>query len=143
MFSSPSYFGATHDPKKSRGIASEKLQMFRYLLSTELLFYVESLSHYQQMYVYSSGCCHGFAGLRTGVFFKHMLRSYCLIVRVLQVCGQAFLWHMVRCLMSVLFMVGRGHESPDVMSFLTDLERQASKQPVARVQNFTIREKTK
>lgn len=41
--------------------------------------------------------------------------------------------------MSVLFMVGRGHESPDVMSFLTDLERQASKQPVARVQNVTIR----
>ncbi|CAN0536800.1 unnamed protein product, partial [Ectocarpus sp. 12 AP-2014] len=40
-----------------------------------------------------------------------------------QVCGQAFLWHMVRCLMAVLFMVGRGLESPDVMSFLLDMER--------------------
>ncbi|CAN0065659.1 unnamed protein product, partial [Laminaria digitata] len=48
---------------------------------------------------------------------------------VFEVCGQAFLWHMVRCLMSVLFMVGRGHESPDVMSFLVDLERQAGRQP--------------
>lgn len=66
-----------------------------------------------------------------------MLRSLCLVVPGLQVCGQAFLWHMVRCLMSVLFMVGRGHESPDVMSFLMDLERQVinSKQPVARVSN--------
>ncbi|CAN0227686.1 unnamed protein product, partial [Hapterophycus canaliculatus] len=40
-----------------------------------------------------------------------------------QVCGQAFLWHMVRCLMSVLFMVGKGLESPDVMTFLLDMER--------------------
>eukprot|EP00752_Nemacystus_decipiens_P008308 g7426.t1 len=42
---------------------------------------------------------------------------------VFEVCGQAFLWHMVRCLMSVLFMVGKGLESPDVMSFLVDMER--------------------
>ncbi|CAM9780027.1 unnamed protein product [Scytosiphon promiscuus] len=42
---------------------------------------------------------------------------------VFEVCGQAFLWHMVRCLMSVLFMVGKGLESPDVMSFLLDMER--------------------
>ncbi|CAM9193141.1 unnamed protein product [Ectocarpus sp. 4 AP-2014] len=44
-------------------------------------------------------------------------------VCVFEVCGQAFLWHMVRCLMAVLFMVGRGLESPDVMSFLLDMER--------------------
>lgn len=30
---------------------------------------------------------------------------------------------MVRCLMAVLFMVGKGHESPGVMSYLLDLER--------------------
>lgn len=46
-----------------------------------------------------------------------------VLFRFLQVCGRAFLWHMVRCLMAVLLMVGRGHESPDVMSFLLDLER--------------------
>ena len=68
----------------------------------------------------------GFAGLRTGVFLYHCFDYIVLSSRGLQVCGQAFLWHMVRCLMSVLLMVGRGHESPDVMSFLLDLERQAS-----------------
>lgn len=37
--------------------------------------------------------------------------------------GTAFLWHQVRCMASVLFMVGLGHESPTVVTELLDLER--------------------
>ena len=30
--------------------------------------------------------------------------------------GIAFLWHMVRCIMAVLFLVGEGKEKPEVVS---------------------------
>ncbi|KAL7617024.1 hypothetical protein Lser_V15G00158 [Lactuca serriola] len=28
--------------------------------------------------------------------------------------GSAFLWHQVRCMVAVLFLIGQGLESPDV-----------------------------
>lgn len=31
------------------------------------------------------------------------------------ICGYAFLWHQIRCMVAVLFMVGRGCESPDIV----------------------------
>ena len=34
-----------------------------------------------------------------------------------EVCGQAFLWHQVRCMMALLFLVGRKLESPEVRRF--------------------------
>jgi hypothetical protein len=40
----------------------------------------------------------------------------------LQIQGQAFLWHMVRCLMAVLFLVGRGLEQEEVVDALFDVE---------------------
>eukprot|EP00760_Papus_ankaliazontas_P035175 PhM_4_TR7652/c0_g1_i1/m.102706/K01855/PUS3, DEG1; tRNA pseudouridine38/39 synthase len=42
--------------------------------------------------------------------------------------GTAFLYHQVRCMMSVLFMVGRGDEAPDIVTRLLDL-RQTPKKP--------------
>lgn len=36
--------------------------------------------------------------------------------------GQAFLWHQIRCIASILFMVGQGHESPSVVKELLDIE---------------------
>jgi tRNA U38,U39,U40 pseudouridine synthase TruA len=39
----------------------------------------------------------------------------------LQVTGNAFLWHQVRCLVSLLFHVGRGFELPDVAAWLLDV----------------------
>ena len=39
----------------------------------------------------------------------------------LQVTGNAFLWHQVRCLVSLLFHVGRGYEAPDTLSWLLDV----------------------
>ena len=37
--------------------------------------------------------------------------------------GSAFLWHQVRCMSSVLFMVGLGRESTSIVAELLDLER--------------------
>ena len=39
-----------------------------------------------------------------------------------EVSGSAFLWHQVRCFMSILFMVGSGEEDPEVVDALLDLE---------------------
>lgn len=36
--------------------------------------------------------------------------------------GQAFLWHQVRAVMAVLFLVGQGKEQPDVVAELLDVE---------------------
>eukprot|EP00298_Acanthocystis_sp_HF-20_P018746 c22021_g2_i1.p1 GENE.c22021_g2_i1~~c22021_g2_i1.p1 ORF type:complete len:401 (+),score=130.00 c22021_g2_i1:25-1203(+) len=40
-----------------------------------------------------------------------------------QLKGQAFLWHQVRCIMAVLFMVGEENESPEIVSYLLDVEK--------------------
>ncbi|WCJ44019.1 hypothetical protein M5689_024715 [Euphorbia peplus] len=37
--------------------------------------------------------------------------------------GSAFLWHQVRCMVAVLFMIGQGFESPDVIDTLLDTDR--------------------
>ncbi|XP_034675924.1 tRNA pseudouridine(38/39) synthase isoform X2 [Vitis riparia] len=41
--------------------------------------------------------------------------------------GSAFLWHQVRCMVAVLFMIGQGLESPDVVDALLDTERTSRK----------------
>ncbi|KAK4253040.1 hypothetical protein QN277_010875 [Acacia crassicarpa] len=42
---------------------------------------------------------------------------------VIKIKGTAFLWHQVRCMVGVLFMVGKGLESPDVIEILLDTKR--------------------
>ncbi|XP_073223919.1 uncharacterized protein [Cicer arietinum] len=37
--------------------------------------------------------------------------------------GSAFLWHQVRCMVAVLFLVGKGLESPDITDLLLDTNR--------------------
>ena len=41
---------------------------------------------------------------------------------VFMVKGTAFLWHQVRCMMQVLFMVGQGIEQPDIIRRILDVE---------------------
>ncbi|OBA23465.1 tRNA pseudouridine synthase [Metschnikowia bicuspidata var. bicuspidata NRRL YB-4993] len=41
--------------------------------------------------------------------------------------GSAFLWHQVRCMVAVLFLVGQGLESPSVVKELLDIQRYPSK----------------
>ncbi|ORX60678.1 tRNA pseudouridine synthase [Hesseltinella vesiculosa] len=41
----------------------------------------------------------------------------------MQLQGSAFLWHQVRCMMSVLFLVGRGYEAPTIVKDLLDIDK--------------------
>ena len=41
---------------------------------------------------------------------------------VLTISGKAFLWHQIRCIVSVLFRIGDGKENPEVIDQLLDLE---------------------
>lgn len=38
--------------------------------------------------------------------------------------GQGFLWHQVRCVMGLLFLVGNGTESPQIIHQLLDIDKQ-------------------
>ena len=44
-----------------------------------------------------------------------------------QIVGQAFLWHQIRCIMSLLFMIGRKLEPPTVIQQLFDIEANPAK----------------
>jgi tRNA pseudouridine38/39 synthase len=39
------------------------------------------------------------------------------------VCGYSFLWHQIRCMIAVLFHVGRGEEKPEIIQELLDVDR--------------------
>jgi tRNA pseudouridine(38-40) synthase len=42
-------------------------------------------------------------------------------VYVMEIKGIAFLWHMVRCIMAILFLVGEGRENPEIVKKLLDI----------------------
>ncbi|KAI0393536.1 pseudouridine synthase [Xylariaceae sp. FL0594] len=46
-------------------------------------------------------------------------KVYCFRIR-----GSAFLWHQIRCMVSVLFLVGQGLEDPSVIDALLDVDAQ-------------------
>eukprot|EP00980_Cylindrotheca_fusiformis_P028430 scaffold22599_cov139-Cylindrotheca_fusiformis.AAC.21 len=45
----------------------------------------------------------------------------------LRIHGQAFLWHQIRCIAQILFMIGRGLEKPDVIQDMLDVENHPGK----------------
>nr|GMD50137.1 tRNA pseudouridine(38/39) synthase isoform X1 [Ipomoea batatas] len=46
---------------------------------------------------------------------------------VMKIRGSAFLWHQIRCMVAVLFLIGQGFESPNVIDLLLDIERMPRK----------------
>lgn len=44
-----------------------------------------------------------------------------------EVTGQAFLYHQVRCMMAILFLIGQGMESPEIIDELLDVEKNPRK----------------
>lgn len=46
---------------------------------------------------------------------------------MLKLKGTAFLWHQVRCMMSILFLVGQGLEKPEIVLDLLDIEKYPTK----------------
>lgn len=45
----------------------------------------------------------------------------------MEIWGQAFLWHQIRCIVSVLFMIGKGQEEPSVVPKLLDVNANPGK----------------
>ena len=43
--------------------------------------------------------------------------------------GSAFLWHQVRCMMAVLFIIGRGEDDDSVIDLLFDIEKLPDQRP--------------
>jgi tRNA pseudouridine38/39 synthase len=48
-------------------------------------------------------------------------------VWMLEIRGIAFLWHMVRCIMAILLLVGEGKEQPTIVKELLDIDNCSSK----------------
>lgn len=44
-----------------------------------------------------------------------------------EIVGQAFLWHQIRCIMSILFHIGRGQEPPELVKQLLDVNTNPAK----------------
>ncbi|XP_028763936.1 tRNA pseudouridine(38/39) synthase [Neltuma alba] len=57
---------------------------------------------------------------------------------VMKIKGTAFLWHQVRCMVAVLFMVGKGLESPDVIDILLDTNRTPRKPQYIMAAEFPL-----
>ncbi|KAJ7969742.1 tRNA pseudouridine synthase [Quillaja saponaria] len=52
--------------------------------------------------------------------------------------GSAFLWHQVRCMVAVVFMIGQGLESPNVIDMLLDTDRTARKPQYSMAPEFPL-----
>jgi len=55
-----------------------------------------------------------------------------------EICGQAFLWHMIRCIVAVCFMVGAGHEEPSVVDDLLDVNKCPAKPSYAMASDLPL-----
>ncbi|NWU97100.1 PUS3 synthase, partial [Upupa epops] len=55
-----------------------------------------------------------------------------------EVSGQAFLYHQVRCMMAVLFLIGQGLESPDIINKLLDVEKNPQKPQYSMAVEFPL-----
>jgi tRNA pseudouridine(38-40) synthase len=56
-------------------------------------------------------------------------------VWMLEIRGIAFLWHMVRCIMALLFLVGEGKEAPVVVKELLDIDAHPAKPAYAMAED--------
>ncbi|NXX74425.1 PUS3 synthase, partial [Urocolius indicus] len=55
-----------------------------------------------------------------------------------EVTGQAFLYHQVRCMAAVLFLVGQGMESPQIIEQLLDVEKNPRKPQYSMAVEFPL-----
>lgn len=52
-----------------------------------------------------------------------------------EVTGQAFLYHQVRCMMAILFLIGQGMEKPEIIDELLNIEKNPQKPQYRYVKN--------
>ncbi|CRK87715.1 CLUMA_CG001505, isoform A [Clunio marinus] len=56
----------------------------------------------------------------------------------LEIKGSAFLWHMIRCIVSILMIVGQQRESPSIVKELLDVEKNEQKPQYALASEFPL-----
>lgn len=44
-------------------------------------------------------------------------------MHMLEIRANAFLWHQIRCIMTVLLLIGEGKEQPEVIDALLDVQK--------------------
>lgn len=52
--------------------------------------------------------------------------------------GKAFLWHQIRCIVSILFLVGEGKEKPEVITELLDVDQHPRKPQYSLAADFPL-----
>ncbi|GAU92748.1 hypothetical protein RvY_04791 [Ramazzottius varieornatus] len=57
---------------------------------------------------------------------------------VLQIDGSAFLWHQVRSIVAILFLIGQGKEKPELITELLDVERCPAKPQYSMAEGFPL-----
>ncbi|XP_006874629.1 PREDICTED: tRNA pseudouridine(38/39) synthase-like [Chrysochloris asiatica] len=55
-----------------------------------------------------------------------------------EVIGQAFLYHQVRCMMAILFLVGQGMEKPEIIDELLNIEKNSQKPQYSMAVEFPL-----
>ncbi|XP_007539400.1 tRNA pseudouridine(38/39) synthase [Erinaceus europaeus] len=55
-----------------------------------------------------------------------------------EVTGQAFLYHQVRCMMAILFLIGQGMEKPDIIDELLNIEKNPQKPQYSMAVEFPL-----
>lgn len=56
----------------------------------------------------------------------------------LEIRGKAFLWHQIRCIMSVLLVIGEGLEQPEVVKELLDVEKNPRKPQYSLAKDYPL-----
>lgn len=56
----------------------------------------------------------------------------------LTITGQAFLWHQIRCIVAILFLIGQGLEKPSIILELLDVDRHARKPQYTMAAEFPL-----
>ncbi|XP_006903299.1 PREDICTED: tRNA pseudouridine(38/39) synthase-like [Elephantulus edwardii] len=55
-----------------------------------------------------------------------------------EVTGHAFLYHQVRCMMAILFLIGQGMEKPDIIDELLNIEKNSQKPQYSMAVEFPL-----
>nr|XP_003417471.1 tRNA pseudouridine(38/39) synthase [Loxodonta africana]XP_010595442.1 tRNA pseudouridine(38/39) synthase [Loxodonta africana]XP_023412838.1 tRNA pseudouridine(38/39) synthase [Loxodonta africana]XP_023412839.1 tRNA pseudouridine(38/39) synthase [Loxodonta africana]XP_023412840.1 tRNA pseudouridine(38/39) synthase [Loxodonta africana]XP_023412841.1 tRNA pseudouridine(38/39) synthase [Loxodonta africana] len=55
-----------------------------------------------------------------------------------EVTGQAFLYHQVRCMMAILFLIGQGMEKPEIIDELLNIEKNSQKPQYSMAVEFPL-----
>lgn len=56
----------------------------------------------------------------------------------LEIRGKAFLWHQIRCIMSILLLIGEGLEKPEVVLELLDVEKNPRKPQYSLARDYPL-----